>query len=130
MVIVGAGASGLTAATDLRAVGLSVTVLEARDRVGGRLWTNSIDGQTFEIGGQWVSPDQEALIETLGTLGLDTYPRFRDGESVYVAKDGTAGRFSGEIFPTSAVTQDELRRLIETLDTLTAEINVRAPWEH
>ncbi|MCU1405065.1 MAG: FAD-dependent oxidoreductase, partial [Glaciihabitans sp.] len=130
VVIVGAGASGLTAATALRTAGLSVTVLEARDRVGGRLWTNSINGQMFEIGGQWVSPDQEALIETLGALGLSTYPRFRDGESVYVAKDGTAGRFSGEIFPTSAVTQDELRRLIETLDTLTAEINVRAPWEH
>ena len=79
VVIVGAGATGLTAATDLRDAGLRVTVLEARDRVGGRLWTNAIDGQMYEIGGQWVSPDQTALIETLERLGLPTYARYRDG---------------------------------------------------
>ena len=64
VVIVGAGAAGLTAANDLRKAGLSVAVLEARDRVGGRLWTDVIDGAMLEIGGQWVSPDQDALIET------------------------------------------------------------------
>ena len=73
VVIVGAGAAGLTAANELRKAGLSVAVLEARDRVGGRLWTDVIDGAMLEIGGQWVSPDQDALIETLADLGLETY---------------------------------------------------------
>ena len=70
VVVIGAGATGLSAAVHLRDAGFSVVVLEARDRVGGRLWTNEIDGQLFEIGGQWVSPDQNVLLETLADLGL------------------------------------------------------------
>ncbi|GAA3197082.1 hypothetical protein GCM10020255_099730 [Rhodococcus baikonurensis] len=48
--------SGLAAATALRKAGLSVAVIEARDRVGGRTWTDTVDGAVLEIGGQWVSP--------------------------------------------------------------------------
>ena len=62
VVIIGAGPSGLTAAHELRKAGKTVAVLEARDRVGGRTWTDDIDGATIEIGGQWVSPDQTALL--------------------------------------------------------------------
>jgi putrescine oxidase len=130
VVIVGAGATGLTAATALRAAGHSVLVLEARDRVGGRLWTDHVDGQLFEIGGQWVSPDQSALLETLAELDLPTYSRYRDGESVYIGKDGTAARFEGEIFPAPKATQSELVRLIDRLDALVAELDVAEPWSH
>lgn len=55
VVIVGAGPSGLTAAYELQKAGKSVAVLEARDRVGGRTWTETMDGATIEIGGQWIS---------------------------------------------------------------------------
>jgi putrescine oxidase len=130
VVVIGAGASGLTAATDLRAAGLTVTVLEARDRVGGRLRTETVDGAMLELGGQWVSPDQTALIETLGELGLETYSRWRDGESVYVSPDGTASRFTGDIFPASDETKSEIERLIAVMDELVAEVDVTAPWAH
>jgi flavin-dependent amine oxidoreductase len=80
--VIGAGVTGLTAADRLSAAGKSVIVLEARDRNGGRLWTDVIDGQLREIGDQWVSPDQTALIDMLRDLGLETYPRYRDGDSV------------------------------------------------
>ncbi|MFT4229681.1 MAG: FAD-dependent oxidoreductase, partial [Microbacterium sp.] len=79
VVVVGAGVAGLTAANDLKRAGLSVAVLEARDRVGGRLWTDVIDGAMLEIGGQWVSPEQDALKETIAELGLETYRRHREG---------------------------------------------------
>lgn len=130
VVIIGAGASGLTAATRLRAAGLSVAVLEARDRVGGRLWTNDIEGAMLEIGGQWVSPDQDALIETLAELGLETYSRYREGDSVYINAIGEHTRFTGEIFPVEASTQREMERLINVLDALVADIGPREPWAH
>lgn len=130
VVVVGAGATGLTAATELKRAGLSVVVLEARDRVGGRLHTDEIDGQMYELGGQWVSPDQTALIDTLETLGLPTYERYRDGESVYIGPGGVAARFTGDIFPASDATQAELERLIALLDELVAQTDPAAPWEH
>jgi putrescine oxidase len=130
VVIIGAGATGLTAARDLVRAGTSVIVLEARDRIGGRLWTDSVDGQMYEIGGQWVSPDQTALIDTLDELGLETYERYREGDSVYVSQDGAARRFTGEIFPAGEVTEAEITRLISVLDGLVTELDLQAPWEH
>ncbi|MFB8892414.1 flavin monoamine oxidase family protein [Microbacterium plantarum] len=128
--IVGAGAAGLTAANDLRKAGLSVVVLEARDRVGGRLWTDEIDGAMLELGGQWVSPDQHALIDTLADLGLETYTRYRDGDSVYVGPDGQARRFRGEMFPVAPETERVIDEITARLDEMVAEIDPDRPWAH
>lgn len=130
VVIVGAGASGLTAATRLKRAGRTVVVLEARDRTGGRLWTDEVDGAMLEIGGQWVSPDQDALIETLDDLGLETYPRYREGVNIYIGPDGEQKRFEGEIFPVPPATEQEIVTLIDKLDALVAEIDPDRPWEH
>lgn len=130
VVIVGAGPSGLTAARELKKAGLSVAVLEARDRVGGRTWTDTIDGAMLEIGGQWVSPDQAALLELLDELGLKTYSRYREGESVYVGADGSKTRYTGDSFPVSEATGAEMDKLIGILDGLAAEIGATEPWAH
>ncbi|GEP48555.1 FAD-dependent oxidoreductase [Microbacterium saccharophilum] len=130
VVIVGAGAAGLTAANQLRKAGLSVAVLEARDRVGGRLWTDTIEGAMLEIGGQWVSPDQDALIETVADLGLETFSRYREGDSVYIGPDGTVSRFTGDVFPVSAETEAVITEITERLDAMVAEIDPDRPWAH
>lgn len=130
VVIVGAGAAGLTAANQLRKAGLSVAVLEARDRVGGRLWTDTIEGAMLEIGGQWVSPDQDALIETVADLGLETFSRYREGDSVYIGPDGTVSRFTGDVFPVSAETEAVITDITERLDAMVAEIDPDRPWAH
>ncbi|MFC4828661.1 flavin monoamine oxidase family protein [Agromyces aurantiacus] len=130
VVIVGAGAAGLTAATELVKAGRDVVVLEARDRVGGRLHTDVIDGAMLEVGGQWVSPDQDALIETLDELGLETYERYREGRNVYISETGERRLFEGEIFPVPAKTEGEIVGLIEKLDELVAEIDPEQPWAH
>ena len=130
VVIIGAGAAGTTAANELKKAGLSVVVLEARDRVGGRLWTDVIDGAMLEIGGQWVSPDQDALKETIAELGLETYSRYREGDSVYVGPDGTLHRFTGEMFPVSPETEKAIAEITERLDAMVAEIDPDRPWEH
>jgi len=130
VVIVGAGAAGLTAAHELRKAGLSVAVLEARERVGGRLWTDVIDGAMLELGGQWVSPDQDALIDTVAELGLDTFSRYREGDSVYVGPDGTVSRFTGEMFPVSPETERTIDEITRRLDAMVAEIDPDRPFAH
>ena len=130
VVIVGAGPAGLTAARELRKAGLSVAVLEARERVGGRTWTDTVEGAMLEIGGQWVSPDQTALLELLDELGLETYDRYRDGQSVYIGADGKRTLYSGDTFPVSESTAAEMDKLTALLDSLAAEIGASEPWAH
>ncbi|MDL9981567.1 flavin monoamine oxidase family protein [Microbacterium sp. ASV49] len=129
VVVIGAGISGLMTARRLAEAGHTVAVLEARDRVGGRTWSDTIDGSFFEIGGQWVSSDQEALKALLVELGKETFERYRDGDSVYIARDGERRLFQGD-FPVSASTLAEIDRLVKALDALAAEMDVAAPWAH
>lgn len=55
VVVVGAGAAGLACARELVDGGFNVTVLEARDRIGGRVWTETMDGVPVEMGASWIS---------------------------------------------------------------------------
>lgn len=130
VVVVGAGPSGLTAARGLKKAGLTVAVLEARDRVGGRTWTDTVDGAMLEIGGQWVSPDQTVLLDLLQELGLQTYSRYRKGDSVYIGANGIPERYSGDSFPVEPATTVEMDKLIALLDGLAAEIGASEPWAH
>jgi len=69
-IIIGAGYTGLTAARDLTNSGLNVLLLEARDRIGGRTWTSTIDGHQYEIGGQYVLWGQPNLWRELSRYSL------------------------------------------------------------
>ena len=73
---------------------------------------DTVDGAMLEIGGQWVSPDQTVLLELLEELGLETYPRYRDGESVYIGADGVPVRYTGDSFPVDPETAVEMDRLV------------------
>lgn len=129
-IIVGGGVTGLVAAWRLTEAGQDVVVLEARDRVGGRLRSELRDGSLFEIGGQWVSPDQEALIALLAELDLATYSRHREGESLYVDRAGAARRFTGEDLPVDEQTTKEINRIIGVIDDLAGLMDPDRPWEH
>ena len=129
VIVIGAGVTGLTAAYRLVQAGRSVLVLEARDRVGGRLSTEDHDGVAFEVGGQWVSPDQDALIGLLGELGLETYPRHRDGASLYLPRDGRPRRFEGPDIPVGPETAAAMEHLTGLLDGLAKQMDPERPWE-
>jgi monoamine oxidase len=81
VLVVGAGLAGLTAADDLAASGVSVAVVEARSRVGGRIMTVPAEGTAgwLDLGATWHWADQAAVVGLAAELGLATFGQFDAG---------------------------------------------------
>lgn len=93
MIVAGAGLAGLTAAVDLHCSGARVTMVEARDRVGGRVWTlrdGFLEGQHAEAGGDLIEDGQEAMLRLVRQSGLRLTPILRRGFSF--VRQGPRGR--------------------------------------
>jgi monoamine oxidase len=132
VVVVGAGLAGLVAARRLVAAGRSVIVLEARDRVGGRVWNYDLGhGRVVERGGQFIGPTQNHIAALAGELHIGTFPVYDDGDDVYVA-DGERLTYSdrgpfGTAPPDPAITT-QLASLVLGVDALSTKVPVDAPW--
>jgi len=132
VVVVGAGFAGLAAADELARAGKSVVVLEARDRVGGRILNLSIGGgEVVEIGGQWVGPTQDRVLALIADLGLETFKSYVDGENVYYRQANPAPtqnqKYTGTIPPASPPALAELALAIETLNGMAAQVPLADP---
>ncbi|HKK94534.1 MAG TPA: FAD-dependent oxidoreductase, partial [Longimicrobiales bacterium] len=88
VVVVGAGVSGLRVARGLQDGGVGVVVLEARDRVGGRLRSvGGVDGDVpaaaLDLGATWFWPGEERIRALVVELGLPIHRQYRDGDALY-----------------------------------------------
>lgn len=106
-VVVGAGFAGLTAALRLSKHG-SVIVLEARERVGGRVYTGHLGDAWLDFGGTWFGPGQDHAYCLAAEMGIGTYPTYTKGDSAVVLADGKVVWHPGQI------TWAELCSLIDT----------------
>src|SRR5262249_6469606 len=83
-VIIGAGRAGLCAARTLTQAGLDVLVLEARTRVGGRVFTEPLSsGASIDHGGQGISPGQDRIAARGGERGGAVFPSWDGGLTVH-----------------------------------------------
>ena len=128
VLVVGAGLAGLTAARAVSQAGRSVIVLEARDRVGGRVVGHPIgDGKIIEMGGQWAGPTQDRILALASELGVQTFPTYDDGAKVLHFR-GKRGTYHGAIPRISPLTLVDVARAQARLESLARRVPVDAPW--
>jgi monoamine oxidase len=95
-IIIGAGISGIYAASLLAEMGESFIVLEARDRVGGRILSPDYKGYFTDLGPSWYWPEINPRIKGLiQELGLTGYPQYNTGYGRFQAVDGSVRTVSG-----------------------------------
>jgi monoamine oxidase len=126
--IVGAGFAGLAAAYKLKQAGKSVAVLEARDRVGGKVFTKVLpDGTRINMGGTWLGEGHTRIHALAAEMGLQTYRQYVDGDSVLIL-DGKVGRYSGVIPKVNAVALVDLGLALKMLNAMARSVPPDAPW--
>lgn len=132
VVVVGAGIAGLVTADRIARKGRSVLVVEARDRVGGRVLNHRLrTGGTIEAGGAFLGPTQSHIKALAAELGVATFEEYATGNNVYVSSNPLLGRqeYTGTVPPDPLILLDAALAL-QRLDAMAADMPVDAPWAH
>ena len=131
VVVLGAGLAGLAAARDLVAGGAEVTVLEGRERVGGRVEQVAVDGRPVQLGGELVGEAHKAylgLAEELGLTLTSTYTAV-PGATTWDLVEGV--RRSEHGFPFASDTERaDYARVERLFGELAATVDPNDPWSH
>lgn len=86
VIVVGAGMAGVSAARELQSRGFHVTVLEGRDRIGGRIWSNRSLGATIDLGASWIhGTEGNPLTDLAKKIGVKTKITDFDDVEIYDA---------------------------------------------
>lgn len=130
VVVVGAGAAGLSAARVLSRAGVDVLVLEALDRVGGRTLSHKLkNGVTVDLGGQWVAPQQERVLAIAKEFGLRIFPTYDKGDRLNYLGGFTARIPEGGADDDDSVAA-EVRQGLRKIDALAETLSLETPWTH
>lgn len=126
VVVVGAGFAGLTAARKLKRQGKKVIVLEARNRVGGRVKAGMLAGHAVDVGGMWVGPTQTKILEAIKGYGLQLVPQYVKGKNILEAS-GKRSMAEGETLGFEPATQAEYERVVRELTKISDQVPLEAP---
>ena len=134
VVVVGAGLAGLQAARLLAKAGKSFYVLEARNRVGGRVFNHDIGGGVIaEIGGTFIGPTQNHIAAVAKEVGVATFDTYNTGNNVFVGP-GRREEFPSDTpfgtAPPDPVVAGDIVAAVAQLDSMAAEVSVETPWLH
>jgi monoamine oxidase len=128
VVVVGAGLSGLTAAREMRTAGASVVVLEARDRVGGRLLGQRVgEGAVVDLGGEYFGPLGHKIIEAARSVGVPEAKVNDTGDKLLELRDGVR-RYKGYIPNAGAIVLLDAAQGLARFERMVRQVPPEAPW--
>ncbi|KAJ9646852.1 hypothetical protein H2204_000544 [Knufia peltigerae] len=128
-IVVGAGYAGLAAAKTLHEAGREVLVLEARDRVGGRVWTKHFPDGTYEdYGGSYLGVQQPQMHALAKEFDVHTFNVPTKGKSVLYYRK-RAHRYSGFIPPVAPWSVLDLGVAIKKFEAMAATADLEEPWK-
>lgn len=130
--IVGAGFAGLSAALRLQARNVRCVILEARDRVGGRVWTDHhTAAKWLDRGGQWVGGDQKGFLELIELTRTPTYPTYTHGCARVRGVDADETLVTSHYPDRRDVPGiEKVKVQVDKLKAIVAQIPPEAPWNH
>jgi monoamine oxidase len=129
VVVVGAGVAGLVCARDLLRRGVDVRVVEARDRVGGRLLSRELaDGTVVELGGRFLGPGHDRARALAAELELGTSRAPAEGRALLETAGGRLRRHRGSTPRVGPLARLDLDLALRRFERLAAAVDTAAPW--
>ncbi|MBV9214005.1 MAG: FAD-dependent oxidoreductase [Actinobacteria bacterium] len=126
--VVGAGFAGLAAARELAAGGLEPLLLDARDRVGGRVFDRPIgDGAVMELGAGFVGPGQDRMLALTEAVGVETFQTHTGGRNL-LESGGRYIRYRGTIPRLRPLALLDAGQTMFRLDRLARRVEREEPW--